>query len=208
VIDTHAITRTTLRILGLYRNDYTKSSHPREIARELNVSANTSDLQLKRLETMRVLVRTRKGKNVNYSLNLDNIIAKYYLSLAETFATITFLEDHFLIKKIIRELDEHVEGVIILFGSFAKGQATELSDIDLFVLSDQLKGSVIDHHAFTEIEMLIGREISAKTMTTKQFIEGLQRGAPLVWEVVADHIVLKGIDTFCDVLWRHYAHAR
>jgi predicted nucleotidyltransferase len=204
MIDTHAINRTTLRILGLYRNDYAKSLHPREIARELNVSANTSDQQLKRLETMRVLVRTRKGKNVDYSLNLENIIAKYYMFLAETFATVTFLEDHFLIKKIIRELDEHAEGAIILFGSFAKGQATELSDIDLFVLTDQEP----DTRAIIEVETLVGREINVKSTTTRQFFEGLQHGAPLIWEVVADHIVLKGIDTFCDAMWRHYAHAR
>jgi len=204
MIDIHAINSTTLRILGLYRNDYSKSLHPREIARTLNVSANTSDLQLKRLETMRVLLRTRKGKNVNYSLNLGNITAKYYMSLAETFATVTFLENHFLIKKAIHELDEHITGAVILFGSFAKEQATESSDIDLFILTDQEP----DTRAITEVETLIGRDINVKSTTTRRFTEGLQHGAPLMWEVVSDHVVLKGIDAFCDALWRHYAHAR
>lgn len=204
MIDTPSINRTTLKILGLYRNDYSKSLHPREIARTLKVSANTSDLQLKRLETMRVLVCARKGKNVNYSLNLGNVIAKYYMSLAETLSTITFLENHFLIKKMILELDGHIEGTTILFGSFAKGQATESSDIDLFILTDQ----ELDTRAVKEEEMLIGREINVKSTNTRRFIEGLQSGAPLMWEVVSDHIALKGIDFFCDVLWRHYAQAR
>jgi hypothetical protein len=33
-------------------------------------------------------------------LNLENLITKYYLILAETFASISYLEKNFLVKKV------------------------------------------------------------------------------------------------------------
>jgi hypothetical protein len=42
-------------------------------------------------------------------------------------------------------------------------------------------------------------------MTKTQFVQGLEKNDPLVREVTADHILLKGIDDFCEILWRYYA---
>jgi predicted nucleotidyltransferase len=121
--------------------------------------------------------------------------------LAETFASLTYLEQHFLIKRITSELDSRVESPIILFGSFAKGLETEQSDIDLFVFADDGP----DSRVITDTGELIGREINIKSATKIQFINGLVSAAPLMREIVAWHIVLKGIDEFCDVMWRFYA---
>lgn len=195
------INHTTLRILGLYRNDYTLSLHQREIARRTHVSTNTSYLQLKRLEQMRVLLRTSKGRHTEYSLNLGNLVTRYYVLLAETFASIAFLEENFLIKKVVGELSGQLTGTVILFGSFAKGQATEESDIDLFFISE----SKIDRRALDAVETLTGRAINVKSTTAERFVEGLQGGAPLVRESVAGHVILKGIEAFCDLLWDYYA---
>ena len=192
---------TTLRILALYRDDYRKSLHQRLIARALQVSTNTSYLQLRRLERARVITITQQGRNTVCALNLDNLVTKYYMILAETFASLTYLGEHFLIKRIMSELDSRVENPIILFGSFAKGLATEESDIDLFILADNGP----DSRVITDIGELVGREINIKSATKTQFINGLVSAAPLMREVVAWHIVLKGIDEFCDVMWRFYA---
>jgi len=195
------INHTTLRILGLYRSDYRLSLHQREIARKIRVSTNTSHLQLKRLERMRVLLMASKGRHTEYSLNLGNLVTRYYMLLAETFASITFLEENFLIKKVISELNEQLTGTAILFGSFAKGQAREVSDIDLLTLSDR----EIDPRAVAAVENLIGRAINVKSTTAAHFVEGLQGGAPFIREVVEGHVVLKGIEAFCDLLWEYQA---
>jgi len=195
------INQTTLRVVGLYRSDYLKSLHVREIARETGVDVKAIHFQLKRLEKANLLSSTIKGRNKEYSLNLSNSLTKYYLVLAEAYASITYLERNFLVKRIIDELGEQIEGVIVLFGSFAKRQATEESDVDLFIIT----GEQIAVDLAKEIGDLTGRDISIKSANKMQFLRGLERRDPLVKEVVSDHVALKGIDDFCDILWYFYA---
>jgi len=201
MMEQYNINQTTLRILGLYASDYKKSSHLREIARETKVDVKAVQLQLKRLGKRNILSSIMKGRNKEYYLNLSNSTSKYYMILAETFASLSYLGKNFLIKKVIDEIGNHIEGTIILFGSFAKGQTNERSDIDLFVVTQKK----IDRSIFTKAGNLIDRETSVKSSTKRQFLKGLENGDPLVREVVSNHIVLKGIDEFCDTMWRYYA---
>ena len=78
---------------------------------------------------------------------------------------------------------------------------TEESDVDLFVLTEKK----LNENAFTETGSLVGREISLKCTSKKRFLKGLEDGDPLIREVASKHIVLKGIDDFCNVVWRYYA---
>ncbi len=195
------INKTTLKILGLYRNDYKRTLHLRQISREAEVDVKAIQLQLKKLEKMNILSGITKGRNKEFSLNLSNSTVKYYMILAETFASINYLEKKFIIKKIVSEIGNQIEGTIILFGSFAKGEETEESDVDLFVLTKKR----LDENAFAETGNLVGREISLKCTNKKRFLKGLEDGDPLIREVVSDHIILKGIDDFCDIMWRYHA---
>ena len=201
MMEQYNINQTTLRILGLYASDYKKSLHLREIARETKVDVKAVQLQLKRLEKRNILSSIMNGRNKEYYLNLSNSISKYYMILAETFASLSYLGKNFLIKKVIDEIGNHIEGTIILFGSFAKGQISETSDIDLFVVTEKK----LDRSIFMKAGNLIGRETSVKSSTRRQFLKGLENGDPLVREVVSNHVVLKGIDEFCDTMWRYYA---
>ncbi len=195
------INQTTLRILGLYRGDYRRALHLRHIARETRVDVKAVQLQLKRLERLNILVSRLRGRNKEYCLNLNNSIAKYYVILAETFASLSYLSRNFLIKKVASEISNQIDGTIILFCSFASGQATKESDIDLFIVADRkpLKFAV------RETADLIGREISVKSAIRGEFMRGLQDADPVVREVVLEHIILRGVDDFCDIMWRYYA---
>jgi len=195
------INQTTLKILGLYASDYKMSLHLREIARETKVDVKAVQLQLKKLEKINVLSGTLKGRNKEYCLNRGNSITKYYMILAETFASITYLGKYFEIKKLVGEMGDRIGDVIILFGSFAKGEMTEESDVDLFVIAEKN----IDMNAVREAGSLIDREISVKSANKKQFLKGLMDGDPLIMEVVSSHVLLKGLDDFCSIMWRYYA---
>jgi predicted nucleotidyltransferase len=195
------INQTTLKMLGLYRSNYDASFHVRAVARETNIDVKAIQLQLKMLEKINVVSSTQKGRNKEYSLNLDNYLTKYYMILAETFASITYLSKNFEIKKLFSEIGDKIGDSVMLFGSFAKGEMTPKSDIDLLVIGD--KKSNLD--AVRETGRLIGREIGVKSTTEEKFLEGLMNGDPLIREVVASHVILKGIDTICNVMWRYYA---
>ena len=195
------INQTTLEILELYRSNYSISVHVRAVARETQVDVKAIQLQLKKLEKTHIVISAQKGRNKEYSLNLNNYLTKYYMILAETYASITYLGENFEVKKLISEIGDKLGGSVLLFGSFAKGEITPQSDIDLLVVGDKKP----DLDSAREAGQLIGRQISIKPTTEKMFLEGLISHDPLIQEAVANHIILKGIDTICDLMWRYHA---
>ncbi|MDE1729142.1 MAG: hypothetical protein KGH81_08210, partial [Thaumarchaeota archaeon] len=120
MLEEYNINQTTLKMLGLYLNDYKKSLHLREISRETEIDVKAIQLQLKKLEKINVLSSVIRGRNKDYHLNLNNVTTKYYLVMAEVFISIIYLKKNFLIKKIVDEIENKIHEPIILFGSFAK----------------------------------------------------------------------------------------
>ncbi len=200
MMEEYNINQTTLKILGLYRGDYEKSLHLRAIARETGVDVKAVQLQLKRLEGTNLLASRTQGRNKEYQLNLANPAGRYYMVIAEAYATILFLATHFPVKRILGEVMDNVDGTVIIFGSQVKGGAGRESDIDLLALTSRK----VDRGPVEEAAGL-DRKVSLTPMTRGQFIQGLEKNDPLVREVASDHILLKGIDDFCDILWRYYA---
>ncbi len=195
------INETTIRILSLFRNNYKTSLYLREIARAVQIDAKAVSLHLNRLEKENILTSIQRGKNKEYSLNLGNCSTFYYLVLAEGLVTIEYLERNFEIKKLVSEANDSLGRTALLFGSFAKGNMTPESDIDILIIGD-IKP---DLGPLREVGSLLRREINVKSASEKQFLNGLASNDPLMVEVVADHITLKGIDNICDLLWRNYA---
>ena len=202
MMEEYNINQTTLKILGLFRGDYGKSLHLRRIARETSVDVKAVQIQLRRLEVVNVLSSLVRGKNKEYHLNLNNPVTKYYLILAETFISVRFLGRNFLVKKMVSEVVEGLRGVVILFGSHAKGLERKNSDVDLLVLTERR----LDGGVSAETGSPLSGRLSVKTMSRARFVRGLDENDPLVREVVSDHVVLKGLDEMCDILWRYYAH--
>jgi predicted nucleotidyltransferase len=95
---------------------------------------------LKWLEEKKILTTALVGRNKQYALNKDNTLTKYYLTLVEEIATIKYLEENFLFKKLAEQII-NVKAVnpFILFGSHAKSYATQESDVDLFCIENCLK---------------------------------------------------------------------
>ena len=195
------VNQTTLRILGLFKNDYKTSLHLRKIARNIQVDVKAVRLQLDGLEKANIMASVQKGKNKEYRLNLGSYLTVYYMILAEAFASIDYLSRNFEIKKLVNETSDDLGNTAILFGSFAKENMTEASDIDIIVVADKKP----EEKTFREVSSLIDRKISLKFATPEQFSKGLISGDPLIREIVANHIILKGIDSFCHIMWRYYA---
>lgn len=195
------VNQTTLKILALFRTNYKTTLYLREIAREIHVDVKAVSLQLNRLEKTNVLTSTQRGKNKEYSLNLGNFSTFYYLVLAEGLVTIEYLERNFEIKKLVSEANDSLGRTALLFGSFTKENMTPESDIDILIIDD----SKPDLSPLREVGNLLSREINVKYTSEKQFLNGLANNDPLIAEVIASHITLKGIDNLCKMLWRNYA---
>jgi predicted nucleotidyltransferase len=195
------INQTTLKVLGLFRSDYKASFHLREIARGTQVDAKAVRVQLNRLEEGNIITSALKGRNKEYRLNLGNYLTLSHLVLAEAYATVAYLSRSFEVKKIASEAVDDLGGSAVLFGSFVKGDVNKESDIDILIIGDKKA----DLSAFREVGSLLGRDVSVKSVSEEQFSTGLVSDDPLIWEVVANHVILKGIDNICGMLWRYYA---
>ena len=190
------------RILSLYRTDYTANLHMRAMAKLLGTSHMTLLPHLKRLEETKILQTETVGKNKQYTLNKNNLLTKYYLIVTEGFATIAYLQKTFIIKKLAEHLNNlGIQNPLILFGSYAKGYATEESDIDLFSIGKLTENQQTNIKKF---EATFGKKINMKTATVENFEAGLRTGDILIKEVVANHIVISNPDPFVTLLWRQY----
>ena len=201
MMDKYNINRTTLLIMAQYRNDYSKAFHLRELSRNVGVDITAVRAQVMRLETTNLLIKKAKGRNLEYSLNLGNIVTRYYLNLAEIYSAAIFLERHFVIKKIVEEIWDITDSSIILFGSFASGRETNKSDIDLFIMADR----AFDEKKIIEIEGITGKKINAKVSKRRSIWNGLRKKDPLILEIASNHITLKNSEDFCGEMWRYYA---
>lgn len=196
------ITNHIFEILCLYRTDYTTSLHVRAIAKLLDTSHVTLLPYLKELEKNKILTSKKVGKNKEYTLNPDNILTKYYLTVSEKLETIKYLQKNFLIKKISQHLiNINLQGSVVLFGSYAKNIATETSDIDLFHLGKLSENQIFE---LKKIGKIYGKEISIKTSSLENFNEALKTGDILIKEIIKNHIILHNPDLFVNLLWRNH----
>ena len=205
----HMVDKTTdnkLRILSLYRLNYLAQYHTREMAKLTKKSHVTLLPHLNTLEKDKVLTAKMVGKNKMYTLNLDNILTKSYLTISELFESILYQEQIFLIKKINTEISKlNLSGSLILFGSYAKKTFNEESDIDLFCLGE-LKET--DMTKIKAIGKVYGKTINLKTATIQNFESGLRKKDVLIVEILKYHLILQNADTFINALWRYYHEIR
>jgi len=194
------INQTTQKILALFTTDYQKTIHLREIARNIQTDKKAVGIHLNQLENHNILQSIQKGRNKEYHLNLNNPVTKHYLILAETYTTITYLEKNYIIKKLTSEIADKIDGTIILFGSYAKEEATDESDIDLLIITEKN----INTEAINETAKIMGKEINVKTTDQKHLQSGLKENDPLIKEIIQNHIVIKGIDSLVEIMWRYY----
>ena len=78
-----------------------------------------------------------------------------------------------------------------IYGSVARGEETEKSDIDLFVVGEIDEGEL--HKLISDIENEIRREINYTLMTKREFIERIGSAEPFIKRIEREgKIMLKG----------------
>lgn len=198
--------RLALQIVALFRSDYRRQYYVREIALRVGRSHSTILPYLGELEKERVLTAKTIGKIKAYSLNMDSMIAREYLSMAEAQVTIEHLKRILLIRKVNDELFRmNDEGTIVLFGSYAKGNYTKDSDIDLFYVGKIDDDGVLK---IRDIGKIYGKTINVKMLDMHLFGSAVRRKDPLVKEVIKNHVLLQNPQQFINIFWRYYDEIR
>lgn len=196
------ITKWKLKIVSLYRTNYLATFHVREMAKLLKTSHVTLLPHINGLEKDTIVKAKKVGKNKVFSFNLNNITAREYIVLAEKSETIEFFGLVFLIKKLMEDISRlNLDGCFIIFGSYAKGNYTKESDIDVFYLGEITKEQIKTIKHFGKI---YAKNVSVKTSKLANFEAGLMARNPLIKEVLDSHYIIQNADLFVNVLWRYF----
>ncbi len=177
-----------LRTLSLFTKGYNKEYYIREVEKKLKTSSRTALITLAKLEKIGILESKKKGKIKLYSIRKTSI-SKEFLILTEQYKKIQFLEKNQLIKEILEKTDEETQGIVIIFGSYAKGTQKEWSDLDLFIVGKYNEKKI------KNIGKKYGIDINIKSYPKKIFEKEINNDI-LLKEIKENHILIKDAEGF------------
>lgn len=180
------ITESHLRLLAQFTSG---DKYLREAQRGAGVSPRTAQVVLEDLERKGALTAQTRGK-----IKIYTAVDKHYLVLAEQYKLLAFMEKHTLIRAIIEKIEEHISGVAVIFGSYAKGTDKKGSDLDLLIIGKY-------DEKIHRIAKTYGLEIDIKHR--KSFGKSSDT---ILNEAAKDHIVLKGVEQY--VQWQLSANTK
>jgi len=164
-------------VLVLLRN----KSHLREIARTLNESHSTILRKINELLKENVLDYKKEGTNKIFFIK-NNLKSKNYIYSAEIHKLNSLLKKHPELSIILEDIKKDFsKGMIILFGSYAKGIPRKDSDIDIYLETNNnsLKNKI----------KAINSKLSIK-------IGKFDTKSLLIKEIIKNHIIIRGLEDF------------
>lgn len=141
--------KTRINALTLLMFNQEKDYHLREIARLIKVSPIYAAKELENLTKVNLVKKLKKGNLTLYSINKE---CRILSELRQIFIKTDYIGE--LIKK---NLENKVRYAFI-YGSFAKGEEKERSDIDLFIIGGLSEDELIK--IIQNLEKKIDREIN------------------------------------------------
>ena len=149
-----------MEMLKPFLDEPEREFHIRELAKIVKVSPTTATSYLEDFNQKNLLERSKERNVILYRANSQNSMFK---ETKKHFNTLRILESG-LIDYLNLELN--YPEAIILFGSFAKGENTKQSDIDIFILSESKKELSLEKY-----ETKIGADIQLFINNKKEFLE-------------------------------------
>ncbi len=189
------LNENTLKVLSLFTNGFNQHYYIREIAALLKISPRTSQIILAELEEKGIIESKTRGKIKEYALR-NNSTALRYIVLAEQYKAISFFGKQALIAEAVDQISSCIDGIGIIFGSYAKGLQNKSSDLDIFVIGS------IDTSESKKISKKFGIDINSKCCTLKVFEESIGSDY-LVNEVIKSHIAFVGAEQFANAVMKN-----
>ena len=182
------ITENGLQIISLFTNGFDREYYIREVEKLLKISPRTAQLILEDLENKGIIESKIKGKIKSYKLRV-NEISKRYLTFVEQYKSIAFIERNLLVKEVIEKICPFIDGIGIIFGSYAKGTSNKESDLDIFIAGDY------EMEGVKKVSRNLGIEISVKCYPLKTFEKNINQDI-LLKEVLKNHVVFINTELF------------
>ena len=164
--------KTRIRILNLLMFNQEKDYHLREISRLISASPIHVAKELDNLARLNLVKKLKKANLNIYSINKECI---FLSELKQIFLKTDYFGE--LIKKAINNKAKYC----FIYGSFARGQETESSDIDIFLVSEIKEDEIIK--IIQSLEKITMREINYVLWNEKTFDQRAAKGHHLLREI-------------------------
>ncbi len=163
------ITSNTKRsLLALFFLSPEKEYYLREMAREIKQQPNLVSSELRKLEQSGLIKSRRKGNAIYYQVNKESPIyseLKSIITKAYAF--------YGVLKKMLLTYTSMIKFAFI-YGSFARGEERQGSDIDLMVIGNPPLERF--NHSINRVEKTLGRNINYTLFPIVEFIKKSKSG--------------------------------
>jgi predicted nucleotidyltransferase len=161
-------TKTQQAVLGLLFANVERTYHLRRIVRESGVGQGTVQRELKKLTEAGIILREKQGHQVLYRVNPDSpVFPELHGLIIKTFGIAQQLET------ALEELSDRIR-IAFIYGSFARGDETHSSDIDLLIIGDLELRDVV--RALGGLQQTLGREINPTVYPPGEYRTKLRTG--------------------------------
>lgn len=181
-------TKTQQKVLGLLFGKPDKSFYTNEIMRWAAMGRGTVSRELSRLVSADLLIATREGNQNYYQANQRcPIFAELVAIVRKSFGVADEIRERLL------PLDDSIE-LAFIYGSIAKGGATQSSDIDLLLIGKEIShGRVVE--LLLPLEDSLRRTINPTIYEKHDFVAKLKAGNSFVTRVLEQtKIMIKGTE--------------
>ena len=154
-----------------------KEMHQRELAKELKTSLTRVQSILEELRKINVLDYKVTGKNHVYFIK-KNLMSKFFILNAENYKLIKIFLKYPELEPIFQDIIKKSNcSLIILFGSYAKGNPKKDSDIDIYIDTNNQKVREKIQKTSDLISVKVGK-FNANDL--------------LIKEIIKNHAIIKG----------------
>lgn len=169
------------KLLELHLDHPERSYHIREMARLCRMNPTTATKYLNRFVKAGMLTKRKERHHILYKASTEHPLYRWEkvahnVRRILTSGVITFLEQQFNYPK-----------AIVLFGSCARGENIERSDIDLFIIAESKKKDV----QLQKFEEILGSEVQLFVHTQQEVAALITTNSDLLNSVV-NGIVVSG----------------
>jgi len=162
------------------------SNHVRSLAKKFGTNHTTISRKIKELYELNIVDYKQEGKNKVYFIK-KNPEAKAFIFMTENYKLNQIMKKHPYIRKIIEKIQGNKKiKIAIIFGSYAKGEETKKSDIDVYI-------ETMDKKIKKDLE-IIDSKVNVK-------MGRYDRKNPLIKEIEKNHVIIKGVERYYDKIF-------
>jgi len=207
-------TPKVMRILRVMHLNFQKWFYTRELAALAKVSTWTVSREFSRFVKKGVIKQKQEGRQLYYALNIANPKTRALCQLFESERREALYKGNRRLSWALEEFSRRVFDFLpqiqslVLFGSVARGEMTETSDVDILVIVPNLVQESFNQmmrdvdKLAEEVDATYPLNLAPITMTVKDFEAAVREKKRIAQDVLRDGLILFGEDRYLILLSR------